>query len=232
MNDLLHSYNFGRVNGLYGDFAEIALNHYYSSKQIYQRLLVQTYIDETEIELYHALIHNSYIVCVFSAMAIESFLNDYLAARLGDKEYYDTFDSLSIINKVNLICKLIFKINFDKSTELYACLKQLTKCRNSLVHNKSESFYETQLYKNSFAGDAIISDGSSSWEISTEMLKEYEQTIGMAKNAINSLINIAMFFTKHDEESLAKFRLLGIGGYPQLSPCIQSILKEFNIKVY
>ena len=41
---------------------------------------------------------------VFSAMAIEAFINDYAAACLGDLDFYDNFDKLSL--SVSLI-------NFD-----------------------------------------------------------------------------------------------------------------------
>lgn len=229
MDDLLYPYKFPRVNGLYGTFADIALNHYLSSKNIYKRLLLETYMGETVQKLQDALIQNTYIVCVFSSMAIESFLNDYLASRLGDEEYYDAFDSLSIINKVNLICKLIFKIKFNKSTELYFSLKQLIKSRNCLVHNKSEDFYKTKLFtENSFI-DLDISDVPLFWEISAEKRNDYEQTMGFAKNAIKALINIAVFFSENDENSSAKFRLLRIGGFPQLSKNIQSVFKEFGV---
>ena len=128
-----------RVNMLASMYSEIAMESYFYASKCYQVIRDNNYsracvYDETEMD--------KHIVktVVFSAMSIESFLNDYAAACLGDSEFYENFDKLSAIGKFQLIAKFILKCKVEKDRDYYFYLKTLFRLRDSYVHNKSKSF--------------------------------------------------------------------------------------------
>ena len=85
-----------RYNGDFLQYTEVAMEHYLSAKKEYdcvekKQFLVPVDYDRTKFE------NNCMITIVFATMAIESFLNDYAAACLGDSNFYDSFDRLDIL---------------------------------------------------------------------------------------------------------------------------------------
>ena len=80
-----------RNNILAGMYCEIAMEAYFHATKYYQIIRENNYSAFSGYELSEM---NKYIVktVVFSAMSIESFLNDYAAACLGDSEFYSNFD--------------------------------------------------------------------------------------------------------------------------------------------
>ena len=87
-----------RNNMLAGMYSEIAMEAYFHATKYYRVIRENDYSAFVGYELSEL---NKYIVktVVFSAMSIESFLNDYAAACLGDSEFYSNFDKLSTIGK-------------------------------------------------------------------------------------------------------------------------------------
>ena len=61
-----------------------------------------------------------YIIIVFAIMTLEAFINDYLAVCLTDDFYYNNFDKLTIIQKIEILYSLIWEEEFNKSGELYS----------------------------------------------------------------------------------------------------------------
>lgn len=90
-------------------------------------------IDDYSISLFK----DYHIIIVFSTMAIESFVNDYLAVCFSDELYYDNFDKLNIMQKIEIMFSVIWEDSFDKSKSLYNFLHDLLKLRNTFVHSKS-----------------------------------------------------------------------------------------------
>ena len=96
------------------------MRNYYWAKKSYDTL------DKTDYENYLYVldeIHKYTIsTVVFSAMSIEAFFNNYAASCLGDEEFYDNFDKLSVISKFKLIAKFILKEDIDKTQSYYLYL--------------------------------------------------------------------------------------------------------------
>lgn len=119
-------------------YCEIAVKNYIEAKRCLNRVKIledENNIYEEEEQFNHALS----ITIVFSSIAIESFINNYLATCLGDNEFYDDFDNLKTISKINMAAKFIIGKNIEKHTELYYCINELIKNRNKIVHSKSRS---------------------------------------------------------------------------------------------
>lgn len=118
-------------------YADIVAQNYFEAKRLHNIIAKNKY-DYEYIENQYLMEQHIIIVCVFSAMAIEAFLNDYAAACMGDSEFYDNFDKLSVISKFQLIAKFILGKEIDKSLSYYSNFKTLIKQRDSFVHNKSK----------------------------------------------------------------------------------------------
>lgn len=77
-------------------------------------------------------------VIIFSAMAVEAFLNYYGVVRLGNQQYLDNFERLPSISKLKillLVCDSIALPDADRSVTL---LRRIAKRRNHLVHPKAK----------------------------------------------------------------------------------------------
>ena len=126
------TFRFGCMASLY---MQNAIESYIATKEIFTWITSkgESFPQYTE----ENLIRKASVVIVFSAMAVESFLNDYSAAVLEDSNYYNCYDSLNICNKFQLIVQFILHKKFEKGNEPYGLLSKLVKNRNELVHNKS-----------------------------------------------------------------------------------------------
>lgn len=77
---------------------------------------------------------------IFSALSVESAINDYAAWQLGDKYFDDHISSMDVVSKWIVVPKLVYGSSIDKSGPAYSALKHLIKSRNELIHNKSRNF--------------------------------------------------------------------------------------------
>jgi hypothetical protein len=73
-------------------------------------------------------------------MALEAFLYDYAAEKLGDNFVREHLDKLSLPSKFLVYPRLVCGKRSDKSGAAYGSLRQLNSLRNDLVHFKSRSF--------------------------------------------------------------------------------------------
>ena len=115
-----------RMQGFYSHYAEIAIENYYQAKQQYAELKSENFPSfegYTSFEIETKIM----ITIVFSTMAIESFINDYISVCIGDDEYYKNFDRLTILGKLQLIVQFIYKETLNKGTALYSGLSQFTQ---------------------------------------------------------------------------------------------------------
>ena len=76
-------------------------------------------------------------VLIFSAMAVESFLNFYGVVRLGETEYKRNLERLSLDRKLRALLLFCDSIALDGTDPLIAALTDLAEMRNSLVHPKT-----------------------------------------------------------------------------------------------
>ena len=188
-------------------YCEMAMEAYYNLKKT-----VENMEDELEEYLKNGIYINKCAIStvVFSAMCLEAFFNDYLAVFLGDDEYYKSFDSLTPISKLKLICSFIFEIEMDKKSLYYEYTKKLFKNRNEYVHSKS-----TKLPK---------SIGSASLEELDEITQEYDDRqlflsekhdckllINLAEESLKAIKEISVLFDKNDSSVHAENLLFGTG---------------------
>ena len=147
----------------------------------------------------NTLEENMVITCVFSAMAIEAFINDYIASRIGDAEFYDNYDKLSIESKFNFAIKLIMRADINKGAEYYYLFKKLFKSRNDFVHSKSKDFNIDDTKKYSENSDEVDMEGIVSVNLESLKNKYY-----IGRDAIKAILEIANFFEENDDDCYAK----------------------------
>lgn len=222
--------NMMRDNHFSYMYAKIAIENYYEAKKLYNIILDDTY-NAGDVEYRNQMEERIIIVCVFSAMTIESFLNDYAASCLDDSEFYDNFDKLSVISKLQLIAKFILKKDIDKSQSYYSNLKTLIKHRDNFVHNKSK--------KSNFQGYTYeeinkIHQFKKLYNIlepNPELNKtEIKEDFAIAQTAIKAMRDIAVYFEDADDNCAAL--AIFFNKYdPKDSRAIyyNEVIKEFNI---
>lgn len=201
----------GRTNGLYGCYFDIAVDNYYEAQKNMEIIRENKYAYDCLAQ--RMKLENYLLVSVvFSAMAIESFINDYAAACMGDEEFYNNFDRLSPLSKVQLIAKFIFCKDLDKSKECYSCLKFLFKKRDGYVHNKSHScklmgYSKEEIREIEDARKAgLIEEISEPYPMNKA---EIESTFREGTLAIKAVRELARFFDEHETSVYATNRLIG-----------------------
>lgn len=93
----------------------------------------------------------SLISIIFSALTLESSINDIGISCLGE-EFFREIDRLNLCQKYIIIARLLSKEGktFDKCEPSYRKLKELNSLRNKLVHYKS--------YKETSEGETLETD--------------------------------------------------------------------------
>lgn len=79
-------------------------------------------------------------VRIYSAMAVEGFLNLYGVLRLGQEEFDNQFERLGLIPKAKMLLLVCDSISVKKSDPLLIALDAVAQSRNALVHPKSREF--------------------------------------------------------------------------------------------
>ncbi len=217
-----------RQNCFASNYAEIAIKNYYEIKEVYEKYKA----DKQNIEMrasIRGVIHNQMICCVFAEMALESYFNDYAAACLGDNEFYDEFDKLSVIGKLQLIVKFILKKAFDKSKAYYSSLKTLVKDRNELVHNKSTEIKPEMLRRDEECENRPITEAEEKQYLESGFLM-VEESFKASKEYVKALVFIAKLFDEYDQRSYPYIKLFH--GIIDDEECLfaKKFAKEFGIK--
>lgn len=99
---------------------------------------VSTFDEEEASNLESSINELAIKAIIFSAMCVESAINDYAGKQLGDKYYQQHLASLDLLSKWVIIPRLVCGNSLDKSGAAYNSLKTLVSARNKLVHNKSQ----------------------------------------------------------------------------------------------
>ena len=174
---------------------------------------------------------------VFSAMCVESFLNDYAATCLGDSEFYDNFDKLNPFGKFQLIANFILKSEFDKSKSYYSLFKELFRLRNNFVHNKSKEA-EIQGFSSLEELEAIHKKFYDSEEFTKMSQSDRDEVDLDIKNALNSLravYELAKYFEENECGYLVVTQLFNtpgvIHGSESEKECKKYVFSKLNISV-
>lgn len=195
--------SLSRENVMYGEYGCILLEHLSDSYDYLEKLkkLDKKTNSYDEFSYIKRQIELNYIeISVFSIMCVEAFLNDYIASRILDNNYYKNFDMLNILAKLNLIVQFIFKDDSDKSEKCASMLKGLNKKRNKLVHSKSKDAtylayhsseeleeVESKMNFEDYYDDTINQD-----------IKSCYQLFDDSKKAIMTVVELAKYFDSQD----------------------------------
>ena len=193
----------GRTNYNAGIYADIAMRNYIRAKRQFECLDFGT-TGLSEYLAFDLFFEYSVSTIIFSTMCIESFLNDYAAACLGDDEFYGYFDKLSIEGKFALIGKFLLKTDIDKSVSYYSRLKKLVRDRNEYTHSKSLEVRLSDLA--GLVSELTLED----LEAMRTEVKPYRELLDSAKNSLCAIRDIAYFFDANDSGIIATKRLFGI----------------------
>lgn len=196
----------GRINCFSKMYCEIAMESYYKAMKSYDLIKDNDFSWDSYDEL-DRLNKSIVSTIIFSAMAIESFINNYAAACLGDSEFYDNFDRLSIISKFELIARFILNSEINKSASYYYRLKILFRNRDYYVHNKSRkmsflgyTWEEIQTY------DAGVESGEIKEGPHILDKKEIDDDIRSAIESLKAIKDIAIYFDQYDSNIFALYQ--------------------------
>lgn len=122
-------------------YCDIALEAYFEARQIYNTmkdakwLMADPRIDFRMPDKVHKKVATA---VVFSAMAAEAFINDYLAIRLGDKVFYAVHNTSSVhyYDKLDRIMTILLQPH-HKEQQWYKDIRDLFNLRNEFVHSSS-----------------------------------------------------------------------------------------------
>ena len=199
-----------RENCFANIYCEIAMESYYNATASYKQIKEAEYSWDYYGE-YDSMNKSVVSTIVFSAMAIEAFINDYAAACLGDLDFYDNFDKLSLFGKFELIARFILKSGrLDKGEACYYKLKSLVKLRNLYVHCKSRS-----LSIRGYSLDEI--QKIKCWDTLKQEpplldATEIENNMNEALDALKAIRDVAVYFDEHDSNIWAISRLFNTVG--------------------
>ena len=202
--------NGGRSDCFVSVYCEMAMEAYYNAKKNCDFLAENGYSCEN-MEEYGSMNKAIIATVLFSAMAIEAFINDYAAACLGDSDFYDNFDRLSVFSKLELIARFILKTSVDKSKSYYSHLKKLFKERDAYVHSKSKQL--------SFCGYTLeeIEEIDRLRRLNPQKEyrfdeKEIKEDMQKAIVALKAIRDIADYFDAYDSNVHATIRMFQPGG--------------------
>lgn len=220
--------NADRKNCLASMYCEMAMQSYYHAHKFYNVVQRHGYSYLAANEQF-AMNKEIISTIIFSAMTIESFLNDYASACLGDTDFREYFDKLSPEGKLVLIAKFIFKTDIDKEQAYYSYFKTLIKQRNEYVHNKSNELCNQE------SGENKCDDNHIDCDIPTFDKSEIEMDIRKARDSIKGIKAIADYFDQYDSSVHAVSRLFTPEMIPYVSKDEQRykkfVFSELGIKV-
>lgn len=215
-----------RMNCMARNYSKIAMLNYLKAKELIEECHV--YLDLREKKY---IIKDSIIVSiVFSAMTIESFINDYAAIKLGDKFFNENIDRLQPISKLQVLSKISFDKELNKGEKLFSLLSKLFKNRNKLVHNKSKDGFSEIMSKN------FTLDNSEEWVPDIENIfkqdkKKILTDLKEAQDGISSIYELVKYFVLNDDDDYYfKFMLLHSGYSESLNDEEAKMITNLNEK--
>ena len=215
-------------------YANIAMKAYCKAKKCYQIIKKADFRELDIQEEYEEMYDSIYITVIFSAMSIEAFLNDYIAACIGDKAFLDTYNKLSTIGKFDCCARFILKSKIDKSKSYYSYLKSLFSLRDELIHSKSKEMDLSGFDTSKEAAEAwleMVSSGEIELEEPIYDEAKIKSDLMAARDSIKTLKAIAEYFDSYDSNIFAQGKLLGLAGVPYFYAKHQiEIFEELHIK--
>ena len=118
-------------------YCEMAMEAFYDLFITYRQLQKDKWLvpADEEFDLSEYIHKKASITVVFSAMAVEAFINNYLSIRMGDEEFLDRFDRKPYRDKLDYLMKLVHPHDHDQ--QWYKDVRELFLIRNAYVHSHS-----------------------------------------------------------------------------------------------
>lgn len=221
----------GRENAFAGLYCKIAMENYYRASEFYKEIKSAQFAFEKIAEQNE---FNKRVIStvVFSSMCLEAFFNDYIAAVLGDKKFYDVYDSLTPRNKFCLIVTFIFQTEIDKASACYGGITNLFRLRNDYVHNKSRQTKFQGYTAEQFKEIKKLHEGAEKWFVPPSLNEaEIEKDMRDALEALKTIRNVARYFDKCDSACYAMVRLFGEHNYYIASSYEKKYMEEIFRKL-
>jgi hypothetical protein len=217
-------------------YSKIAMLNYLKGKE-----LIEECSDYWDLRKIENKINDSIIISVvFSAMTIESFINDYAARKLGDKFFEENIDRLQPISKLQIIAKFVFRKELNKSENMFYLLTKLFRTRNEYIHNKSKDGFSYFKKNNLFFDEEdaldfekqlyIAKADNFEVEFNQEKKKKITEDLQEAKEAISAIYELVKFFDSNDDNNGSKFMLLHDGYSVSLNDNEAKMITELNRK--
>lgn len=198
-----YPHNFMRYNCQYSMYVEIAVENYYYANDIYEKLEERPFGCSEAVEAGWSIDKFVAISVIFSAAAVEAFLNDYAAACIGDEGFYDNFDKLTVLSKLQLISQFIIGTTVDKAGSLYGHLKALERCRNDLIHSKSSDAWKIVADTHDERQEIPMPEELGDCDTHTDL----KRRLSVARDGIKTLKELSVYFDQNDESAYAMVRL-------------------------
>lgn len=122
-------------------------------------------------------------VLIFSAMAVEGFLNYYGVVRMGETEFARHFERLGIAAKLRAVLLFCDSIRLADDDPLITAASKLVQNRNALVHPKTEEL-TSYLPAESRGGLLIPEAAQEAVAAMDTFFKEFEAAVPKAKHLI------------------------------------------------
>jgi len=225
----------GRIGFYISDYGEIAMAHYCEAKRCIEAFRAADFRELALPEHAASRFYRSVMISiVFSAMAIEAFVNDYGAACTSDDFFYDNFERLSTLGKLQLIAKLLLHTEIDKSTALYSHLKVIFGARDKLVHSKTRSareYFEKRGYEYGSESERDVWEGFDPAKEPILDKEEIANDFEICRVGIKAMRELAYFFDRLDESAIAVVKLFGVDLIGASSEAGREVAKEFSVKM-
>ena len=209
-------------------YLEIALINYYHAIIKYEDLENNNFLQDGEY-IDYSIEKDIMATIVFSSMALESYLNNYISGCIGDDNYYKVYEKLSWIEKLHLIIHFIFHQEFNKDHVCFTLLRWLEKTRNELIHNKPKFHH--------FQSDLTLEElekieKSEEYKAHMELIEKYynkqeiKDTMKAGFDSLRAVKELALLIDKNDSNA----NVISLLFHPQLIG--KSEIEEVKRKIY
>lgn len=207
----------GRRKFMVSTYSEIALEHFQLMREDFQQLQSLESMCGEVMDLKKEMQKNCVVCITFAAMAVEAFLNDYAATRMGDRYFSDNFEQLRPFAKLDLISNFEFHKRIETGGMLQNSVGVLSQDRNKLVHSKTkEARGMTQEEYEQLQHLRETDEDFRNWELASMMkihLEEEKKMFDHAHMAVRALKEVADYIDAEDALARAAAKLLRSGVY-------------------
>lgn len=199
-----------RINANESKYAAIAFRVFCDAEKAYNDMQnnEEDLLDPDEI----FLIDENVAICeTFSAFTVEAYLNTYAAACLEDSVFYDNYERLSCLSKLQLISAILYHEHISKDNELFYLLKHCFSSRDHHAHSKSKKFELNSSEYDDEAETEELSEGYWQQEekrIIKSQRQHLHEALQSAELSIKAIVATACYIDAHDTTAYAVLRLL------------------------